>query len=288
MRTLSTLLVLALGLTVVPQLRGADESKAARGERAKERIAESMADLNLTNEQETKIADIQKQNQSKIRDAAKQLSAVVKEEIEKIQAVLTPEQKAHRATQKEERKEERAERLAERIARVKELDLTDAELAQFEEIKEETRPKIEKLMTDLAAILTPEQKEARSKALQSGESRREVREALNLSAEQKQKVDAIGTELVSVVRQELEKMHSVLTPAQQAAVAAAKEERKDQIRDRLAYRIETASKLKLTADQKASISKIRKEYRPKVQDAGDKLRAAVREEVAMILAVFKK
>ena len=46
--------------------------------------------------------------------------------------------------------------------------------------------------------------------------------------------------------------------------------------------------LNLTDDQKAKIADIRKEYRPKVQEAGNKLRATVKEEVEAILAVIKE
>jgi Spy/CpxP family protein refolding chaperone len=48
-----------------------------------------------------------------------------------------------------------------------------------------------------------------------------------------------------------------------------------------------ARDLNLTEDQKAQLAEIRKEYRPKVHEAGNRLRAAVREEVEAIVAVLK-
>ena len=45
--------------------------------------------------------------------------------------------------------------------------------------------------------------------------------------------------------------------------------------------------LDLWSGQAPRIAEIRKEYRPKVQEAGNKLRAAIREEVEMIVAVLK-
>ena len=45
--------------------------------------------------------------------------------------------------------------------------------------------------------------------------------------------------------------------------------------------------LNLTEGQKAQIAQIRKEYRPKVQEAGNKLRGTVKEEVDAILVIFK-
>ena len=52
-------------------------------------------------------------------------------------------------------------------------------------------------------------------------------------------------------------------------------------------RIANLKDLNLTDDQKTQIADIRKEYRPKVHEAGNKLRATVREEVEAILAVIK-
>ena len=45
--------------------------------------------------------------------------------------------------------------------------------------------------------------------------------------------------------------------------------------------------LNLTDDQKSQIATIRMECRPKVHEAGNKLRTTVREEVDAILAVMK-
>jgi Spy/CpxP family protein refolding chaperone len=250
-------------------------------------MAERMADLNLTDEQDTKIADIRKENRPKVQEAAKELAAVVKEEVQKVRAVLTPEQKEKFQALKQERRENRIAGLAARIAHLKDLDLTDAEIGQIEEVREEYRPKIERLMKELAGILTDEQKKSRAEALKTGKSRREVRESLNLTDEQKQKFGAIGKELVSVVRDELEKMRSVLNAEQQEKLAVLKEERKDRVRDRMACAIANAKDLDLTDEQKAKIMDIRQEYRPKVQEAGNKLRAAVREEIALIVAVVK-
>jgi hypothetical protein len=43
--------------------------------------------------------------------------------------------------------------------------------------------------------------------------------------------------------------------------------------------------LNLTDEQEARIADLRKEYRPRVQEAGNKLRATVWEEVEAIVAV---
>jgi Spy/CpxP family protein refolding chaperone len=189
--------------------------------------------------------------------------------------------------QKAERRESRQEGLAERIAHIKDLDLTEAELAQISEIREEYRPQRESLLKELAGVLTDEQKESRLEALQSGETRREIRESLNLTDEQKQKVESIGKELAKVCRQKLQKMKAVLTPEQQKKVAEDRAERREHARDRRAAAIENAKELNLTSEQKTQIADIRKEYRPKVKEAGETLRTAVREELTQILAAFE-
>jgi Spy/CpxP family protein refolding chaperone len=55
----------------------------------------------------------------------------------------------------------------------------------------------------------------------------------------------------------------------------------------MAHRIANLKDLNLTEEQKTQITDIRKEYRPKVQENGNKLRATVREEVEQIVAVLK-
>jgi Spy/CpxP family protein refolding chaperone len=144
-------------------------------------------DLNLTDQQEAKIAAIRKEYQPKVQEAGKELATIVKEEVEKVREVLTAEQKMRpEATTKEDRQERRAEGVAQRIAHFDELDLTDAEVAKFEEIRKEYRPKIEKAMKDLQGVLTDDQNKARLEALAAGKKHREVLEGLKLTGEQKE------------------------------------------------------------------------------------------------------
>jgi Spy/CpxP family protein refolding chaperone len=263
--------------------RGAQEDREGVGQG----LAERIQDLNLTDEQETKIADIRKECRPKIQEAAKELAGVGKEEMEKIHGVLTPEQRQKLQALREERKEHRAAGLAERIAHLRELDLTDAEMAQIADIRKECRPKIAKAMEGLRGILTDEQKKAREEGLKADKPRREVLASLNLTGEQKEKVETICKEVCSLVKEELEKIGDVLTAEQKEKLAELKDERRDRVRDRLACAVANSRELNLTDEQKAAIATIRTEFRPKVQEAGNKLRAAVRDEVAMILAVIK-
>src|SRR6516225_10177655 len=191
MRTLMSVVALAVGVSVYAVLPAAAEDKAKAGGK----LAERIQDLNLTDEQEAKIADIRKEYRPRVQEAAKELGAVVKDEVDKARAVLTPEQRTKLAAEKEERKEFRAERLAERIAHVEELDLTDDEVAKFAEIRKEYRPKIEKAMEGLNGLLTDDQKKAREEGLKAGKKRREILASLNLTEDQKAKVEAVGKEV---------------------------------------------------------------------------------------------
>jgi Spy/CpxP family protein refolding chaperone len=265
--------------------------RARADEPATASLRERMQDLSLTDEQEAKIADIQKEYRPKVQEAAKNLDTVVKEEVGKAREVLTDEQKTKLADVKEERKEERKERrperLAERLAHVEQLDLTDGERAKMAEIRDEFRPKMAKVMESMRGLLTDDQKKARVDALEAGKNRREVIAALNLTDEQKGKVEAAGKEMRTLVREELEKIRDVLSEGQKEKLEVFQEERKEHVRDRMAHAIMNSKDLDLTADQKTKLADIRKEYRPKVHEAGNKLRGAVREEVRAILAVLK-
>jgi Spy/CpxP family protein refolding chaperone len=111
--------------------------------------------------------------------------------------------------------------------------------------------------------------------------------SLNLTGEQKEKIEAVGKELRALVREELEKMRDVLSAGQQEKLQEFREERKEHVRDRMAHAIMSSKELNLTPEQKTQLADIRQSYRPRVQEAGNKLRATVREEVEAILAVLK-
>jgi len=285
MRTLIAVVALVIGMAVYATLPAAAVQKT--GEKGVVILIERIQDLNLTDAQEAKIADIRKESKPKVQAAAKDLGTLVKQEEDKVLAVLTPDQKAKAAAMKEEREEFRDERLCERIGHLKELDLTDGEFAKIMEIRKECHPKTVKAMQGLAGLLTPEQKTARVKALDAGMKRKEVIASLKLSGEQKEKVEAIGKEVCTFVKDELTKMRDVLNEGQKAKLPELKDERREQVRDRRAHTIANAKELNLTADQKSKISEIRHEYRPKVQEAGNRLRGAIREQVEAVMSVIK-
>src|SRR5262249_2126989 len=159
---------------VWPTLYAADDAKKGEG------LAERIQDLNLTDEQETKIADIQKECAPKVQEAGKELAGVVKEEGEKVRAGLTPEKREKIQAAREERREGRLDGLAARLAHLRELDLTDGEMSKIADIRQEYRPKIANALKGLESILSDQQKQARAEALKEGKKRREVLQALNL------------------------------------------------------------------------------------------------------------
>ena len=278
MKTLIAVLTVAVVMWIPGKL-SAQDAAGGQGER--------LQDLQLTDQQEAKIADIRKDCRPKLQEAAKELRGIIQEEVTKVRAVLTPEQQKKLQDLREERQERRAESLAERVAHLEELDLTGAEMAQVAEIRQEYRPRIVKAMEGLKGILTGEQRQAREEGLKAGKRRREVIASLNLTDEQKEKVEAVAKEVSTVVREEMEKVRDVLTEAQKEKLQEFQAERRERVRDRMAHRIANHRDLNLTDEQKSRIAEIRKEYRPKVHEAGNKLRATVREEVEAILGVIK-
>jgi Spy/CpxP family protein refolding chaperone len=285
MRTLSIVFTLA-AIVACPRCAVAQQQTTDQKEGGVEMIVERICDLSLTDDQEMKIESVRKDFRPKIGDAAKELAGVVKEEVDKVRDVLTPEQR-DKIKALEDRNENRREHLAARLAHLKDLHLSDAEKAQFEEIREQYKPKVEKLVTDMGAVLSDEQKTTRKEGLKAGKTRREIRDSLNLTNDQKEKLESIGKDLVGVVRDELDKMKSVLTSSQQEQIAEFRSERRDQARDRLACAISNFGDLDLTAEQKSKIKSIREEYRPKVHEAGNKLRSLARDEVSQILDIVK-
>ena len=283
MRTLSAALTLVLAMSVGAAWAGDKENGVQVTI-----LVEKIQDLQLTDAQEAKIADIRKECRPKVQEAAKELDALVKEEVEKIRDVLTAEQKQKLQELREERKEHRQQCVAHTIASLKEMDLTEAEMTKIGDIRDEYRPKMEKVVKALEGLLTDAQRKARAEALDAGKNHREVLAALNLTDEQKEKVVNVAKEVRTLVREEMEKIRDVLTEEQKQKLQELREERKEQVRDRRAHRIENLKELNLTDEQKTKIGDIRKEYRPKVHEASNKLRAAVREEMEQIAAVIKE
>src|SRR6516164_4810427 len=93
MKPLCVLLTLVMAIVVCPRLCVAQEPSGAPGQRAAEGLAERIQDLNLTDDQEAKIEEIQKECRPKVEEAVKEHAAAVNEEVAKIREVLTPEQK---------------------------------------------------------------------------------------------------------------------------------------------------------------------------------------------------
>jgi Spy/CpxP family protein refolding chaperone len=277
-------LTLAAALALAPRYFADEKSQGQEGE---EGTAARIQDLNLTDEQEAKIADIRKEARPKVEEAGKELATLVKDEVEKINQVLTPEQRQKVQALREERKEHKIGGLAARLAHLREMDLTDSEKGQFQDIRKEFQPKIAKALEGMHGILTDEQKKARTEALNAGKKHTEVFAALNLTDAQKEKMMAACKELSPIVREECEKMRDVLSASQQEKLGELKDERQDRVRDRIACAIANRNDLELTNDQKTQIAAIRTEFRPKIHEAGNKLRAAVREEMEGILAVIK-
>jgi Spy/CpxP family protein refolding chaperone len=288
MKAVSVVLTMAMTVTVCTGLFVARAAQQERRQGMREALAERIQDLNLTDEQETRIADIRKECRPKVQEAGRALADAVREEVEAIRTVLNPEQKRSIQVLREELSGRRSDSLAERMAHLGELDLTDNEMLKIGDIRDEYRPKFRAALKQMFGVLTDDQKKMREDALKAGKKRSEIRESLNLSAEQKEKLESVGKELRALVSEEMDKVRDVLTTEQQERFQALREETGQNVRDRLAWRISNLKELNLSEEQISKINDIRKECRPKVHEAGNALRAAIREELATILAVIKQ
>jgi Spy/CpxP family protein refolding chaperone len=247
----------------------------------------TIQDIELTDEQEAKIAAIRKEYASKIKDDAKELKTLANEQLEKIRSVFTPEQQAKIQSIIAERREFKEESLAHAIANLKELDLTEAELAKIREIRREYRPKMDEAIRQLENVLTDDQEKAREEALKAGKTRREVLQAINLTSAQRAELENTATQLKNLVGNEVEKIRGVLTASQRETLQELREERADRVRDRLAHQIANLRELNLTDEQRTALMNIRQEYRPKLQELGNQLRTAIADEVQKVVAVLK-
>ena len=114
---------------------------------------ERIRDIDLTEAQEATIAGIEDEYAPKVQDAVTALKSVIDEELDKLRAVLTPEQLVKIENMKEERKTLRLEGLAARIAHLRDLDLTEDEMAKIEEIRNEYCSKIVQALRSCLARL---------------------------------------------------------------------------------------------------------------------------------------
>ena len=254
---------------------------------AKKVLVVAIQDLELTDEQEARIAAIRKEYRPKFQKAAKELNVLSEAEVNQIRNALTPEQRETIKEMLAERAQFKVESLAHTIAGLKELDLTEAELAKIREISTEYRPRMEEAAKQLDDLLTDAQKKAREEAIEAGKPRREILRSLNLTSEQTANLESVGKELKELVSEEADKIRGVLTAGQKEQLQELTAERREMVRDRLAHKIANLSELNLTEQQKAALRNIRQEFRPKIQEAGNNLRTAIGEEVRKTVAVLR-
>ena len=79
----------------------------------------------------------------------------------------------------------------------------------------------------------------------------------------------------------------MLTAGQKETLQDLRAERKELVRDRVAHQIPNLRDLNLTEQQKESLMSIRQEFRPKIQEAGNRLRSVIGEELGKIVDVVK-
>jgi Spy/CpxP family protein refolding chaperone len=106
------------------------------------------------------------------------------------------------------------------------LDLTDDQKAKLSSLREEYRPKFKETSEKMAALYTPEQKQALKDALKSlrgsgkdpQEIRKAIEEAVKPTPEQQTKMAEIRKEIEGVQKELREKVMALLTPEQKEMV----------------------------------------------------------------------
>ena len=110
---------------------------------------------------------------------------------------------------------------------LKGLNLTEDQKSQWEAVKKEYGPKFKEEWQKMESVLTPEQKKARQEAFKAakaaGEKARDTRKgvhaAMNLTTEQKAKMDEAQKELEGLRKEVHEKTTAILTPEQKELFA---------------------------------------------------------------------
>jgi len=136
-------------------------------------------------------------------------------------------------------------------------------------------------------LLNDTQKMARDEAVRSDKTRTQVWQSLNLTSAQKTELENVGKQLKDLVGNEVAKIRDVLTQEQRETLQDLRSERKELVRDRLAEQIANFQDLNLTQQQKDSLMQIRQEFRPKIHEVGNNLRATIGEEARKIVEVLR-
>lgn len=113
------------------------------------------------------------------------------------------------------------------------LELTDAQKTQIEDIKKEFGPKLKAAQEKIDSILTDEQKKARAEAMQKARESREgwqtmretIDKALNLTDAQKKDMETARTASMELNRDLMQKIMAVLTAEQRETLQRARQER---------------------------------------------------------------
>lgn len=188
--------------------------------------------------------------------------------------------------------------MAQRWEMFRGLNLSDDQKAKVAELRKEYALKFKEAWGKVDAVLTEEQKNARTEAMKvakaAGTEVREawtkVKEAVKLTDEQKAKMAELRKEGAALRNELREKMVALLTPEQKEKLEKHREAMTDRapkagkkhrdVREhRPAGRNEGMFKgLDLTDEQKTQIKELRKEYGPKLKDARPNMDSLLTEE----------
>jgi Spy/CpxP family protein refolding chaperone len=180
--------------------------------------------------------------------------------------------------------------MMERWAVLNGVDLTDDQKAKVEEVKKEYGPKFKEARGNRDSMLTEDQQKARDEAVQAAkaagkrgeEVRMAAKAAVTLTDEQKAKMADVRKDVQALRKEAREKIMAILTPEQKEQLKKPHEGMRSH--SQMGRGGEMFDGLNLTDEQKARIAEIRKEYAPKLQEAGKDLNALRKEVHEKVLA----
>ena len=147
-----------------------------------------------------------------------------------IAAMLTAPMAAQENEKKKKRNKGKRQPQNPVMAMLKQIELSDDQKPQIEEIAKEFGPKLMALQKKNTEILTEEQVKARrevqaelrKKGTKGREAQKAVTDALKLTAEQKSQMESVQKERRALQQQVVAKLNEVLTDDQKAKVPALK------------------------------------------------------------------
>lgn len=180
--------------------------------------------------------------------------------------------------------------MMEHWAMLRGVNLTDDQKAKVDSVKQEYGPKFKEARGKIDAILTEEQRKARDEAVKTAKAAgkrgdevwKDAKAAVTLTDEQKAKMAEARKGVEALHQEAREKIMAILTTEQKEQLKKPRDGMHGH--PQMGRGGAMLEGLNLTDDQKAKIAEIRKDYAPKLQEAGKDVQALRKEVHEKVLA----